>query len=167
MNEFRYTAADIEVVTFGRVNLKALNNWATADDWFSPLAPGQRGRSRLFSRMNMIESCVVADMMAAGSTRKEVKTYLTLTAARGRAAGYVSDLPKRLEASDPFRPGSNGWFWLIVYKEGFGSKTLDELKICRSDDIVKYLADAQFSCAIIPLSAVIARVDAVTAVAVE
>jgi hypothetical protein len=169
MTHYRYSAADIEHVTSGFVTLKAINNWVNAKDWFSPLEPASRGRSRMFSRMNLIEAGIARAMMVAGISRKDAKNYMLLKAAALRSGGYVDDLPSLLEASPPFVCGSAGWVWVLTFSEHDGLRELDGIYDSKVDELAG-LRDAEgapvdiaalaTAVIIIPVSGIVARVDA-------
>lgn len=158
MDTYRFSAAEISELTFGNVTLKTLNNWTTTGEWLSALATPARGYARLFSRINVIEACLANDLMAAGQTRRGAKVLIKLMAAKGRPAGYESDLPQHLESRPAFAHGSSGWVWLLTFTEIDGRRELDGLAEIQQADIAAHLNE--HPAVILPVSAIVARVDA-------
>jgi hypothetical protein len=170
MTKYRYSSADIETVTSGFVTLKVINNWANGNDWFSPLAPASRGRSRLFSRMNVIEAGIVHAMMVAGITRKDAKNFLKLMATRWRSVGYTVDLPEILEGAPQFAHGSEGWLWVLTFREEGGQRNLDGIFECKvetlgdlrdADGALIDIAAQTSPVVLIPVSGIVARADSI------
>jgi hypothetical protein len=162
MSDYIYSAEQIEAVSGGHVNLKATNNWATAGQWFSPIDRPSRGRARRFSRLNAIEAVLASRMMFAGVARARVPELLTLLAAhwRGGDGGWAGDHGRALESLPAFTKGSEGWFLALSWTIQAGAPELDEIKLMTADALGEWLGGAGDYGVTIPVSAIVAKVDA-------
>lgn len=163
METFRFTSADIQTVTFGHVNLRILNHWSNQDLWFSETGPASAGRPRKFSRINVIEAALAHDLAMAGVTRRDAKNYITLMTAKKGSGDWSGAQPQLLERRPAFSRGSEGWLWLLTFTESEGGRGLDELQELKTAELPENLAGNQHAAVIIPISAIVQRVDALDA----
>ncbi|MEG6508605.1 hypothetical protein V6C03_06450 [Methyloligella sp. 2.7D] len=161
--QYRFTAKQIGELTDGRVSLKTLNNWVAKKQWFTELAPSEKGRPRLFSRANVIEAVLASYFMMAGLPRSGASTLMQLLVVNANGSGgWVGDLRDKFELLPYLRPRSKDWHLLLNCSEERESLTfgrLDEIRAVSTGALANELSGSTSSTIVIPISAIIARID--------
>lgn len=167
---FCYTAAQIEQLTNGHVWLKTLQNWATKEEWFSPIEPTSKGKPRRYSRMNVIEAVLASELMRLSVTRSTLNAMLVAQAVRivspihsgQREVGIATAelRPKNLvDAADhipALQPGSSGHYWLFMVGDTGAFNTMSEVM---EPTLSEALKEQSGAVVVVPISKIVARVD--------
>jgi hypothetical protein len=138
----RYTAADIEVLTYGAVDRKMAENWHNRSLWLTPGESPPRGKPRLYSVAHLFEAMTRAALVEGGFThaaaRNAIELRLTNEAlnkerkrqreesAEIRVVVLAKDVPREIYSLPELKKPEEDWYWAIYF--GYYGKKVSELE---------------------------------------
>jgi len=149
-----YSATDIESITDGSVSPKTLNHWSTKGQWFHTPQHVERGYTRRFSRLQVIEAVITRECGIYGIPRYVVTSLFRHRAFQLRCKRGVAYSDQIGVHFPEFEPGSD-WYWVCDLRCGAG------LFAFSSHEQAAEYVNENLSAVIINLGRIVSRVDSV------